>query len=291
MHAFFLLSASLALLFPWDSVAQEMGGGFPTPQPIQGMRHMEITQPAEKAAEKAEAPVVAEGEKSTETEQATEPEALPKFKKRDPLPLEKALVKLEELKEWSHLSDVAVAQTPEDVKKIVMLIEENRGEVPPQGLFLAAKSLADQKKMEEAALYFFAAQLRMMFDVSRWPPRATKEELEAILKEEKKTSDQKSPSANSAPQVKNPHAFLSELGRQIGSPIIKWTIANPDRLDKVLADVKAWDESAPYLYLPGYDVGEAVPFEQWEKSLPKIRALYFERMGAVSKGLRTVKTP
>jgi hypothetical protein len=289
MHAFFLLSAFLALFFSWDSVAQEMGGGFPTPQPIQGMRHMEITQPAEKEVEKAESPVVAEGEKSTE--QGADSEDFPKIEKRAPLPLEKTLVKLEELKEWSHLSDVAVAQTPEDVKKIVMLIEENPGEVPPQGLFLAAKALADQKKMEEAALYFFAAQLRMMFDVSRWPPRATKEELEAILKESKKTSDQKTPSANSAPQVKNPHAFLSELGRQIGSPIIKWTIANPDRLDKILADVKAWDESAPYLYLPGYDVGEATPFEQWGKSLPKIRALYFERMGAVSKGLRTVKTP
>jgi hypothetical protein len=287
MRAFFLLSASLVLFSPWKGEAQEMGGGFPTPRPIQGMRHMEITQPAEKA----EKPAVSEGEKPTTEEQATEPEALPKLKKRDPLPLEKTLVKLEELKEWSHLSDVAVAQSPEDVKKIVALIEENPGEVPPQGLFMAAKALADQQKMEEAALYFFAAQLRMRFDVSRWPPRATKEELEGILKESKKTNDQKTPSAKSAPQVKNPHAFLSELAQQTGSPIIRWSIANPDRLDKVLADVKAWDESAPYLYLPGYDVGEATPFEQWEKSLPKIRALFFERMGAVSKGLRVVKTP
>lgn len=286
MRAFFLLSTSLVLLFSWDSVAQEMGGGFPSPQPVQGMRHMEITQPVEKIEKSAEA----DKEPVLERE-AAEPEALPKIKKRDPLPLEKALVKLEELKAWPHLSDVAVAQSPEDVKKIVALIEEDPGAVPPQGLFMAAKALADQQKMEEAALYFFAAQLRMMFDVSRWPPRATKEELEAILKESKKNEDQKTPSANSAPKIKNPHAFLSELARQTGSPIIKWTVADPDRLDKVLKEVKAWDESAPYLYLPGYEVGEATPFEQWEKSLPQIRALYFERMVAVSKGIRVVKTP
>ena len=286
MRFFFLLSTSLVLFFSWDSAAQEMGGGFPSPQPIQGMRHMEITQPVEKIEKSAEA----DKEPVLERE-AAEPEALPKIKKREPLPLEKALVKLEELKAWPHLSDVAVAQSPEDVKKIVALIEEDPGAVPPQGLFMAAKALADQQKMEEAALYFFAAQLRMMFDVSRWPPRATKEELEAILKESKKNEDQKIPSANSAPKIKNPHAFLSELARQTGSPIIKWTVANPDRLDKVLKEVKAWDESAPYLYLPGYEVGEATPFEQWEKSLPQIRALYFERMVAVSKGIRVVKTP
>ena len=286
MRFFFLLSTSLVLFFSWDSAAQEMGGGFPSPQPIQGMRHMEITQPVEKIEKSAEA----DKEPVLERE-AAEPEALPKIKKREPLPLEKALVKLEELKAWPHLSDVAVAQSPEDVKKIVALIEEDPGAVPPQGLFMAAKALADQQKMEEAALYFFAAQLRMMFDVSRWPPRATKEELEAILKESKKNEDQKIPSANSAPKIKNPHAFLSELARQTGSPIIKWTVANPDRLDKVLKEVKVWDESAPYLYLPGYEVGEATPFEQWEKSLPQIRALYFERMVAVSKGIRVVKTP
>lgn len=289
MRAFLLLSTCLAFLYPRDSVAQDMGGGFPAPQPIQGMRHMEVTQPTEKTAEKTEDPSLSEGDQSVE--QGADSEGFPKIEKRAPLPLEKTFVKLEELKEWSHLSDVAMAHSPEDVKKIVMLIEENRGGVPPQGLFLAAKALADQKKMEEAALYFFVAQLRMMFDVSRWPPSATKEELEAARREAKKTSDQRTPSANSMSQVKNPHAFVSELGRQIGLPIIKWTIANPDHFEKVLEEAKAWDESAPYLYLPGYDLGETVPPEKWEKSLSQIRAIYFKRMGAVSKGLRTVKTP
>lgn len=287
MRRFLLFFASLAVLLPGSGWAEDLGEGFPSPEPVQpGMRHIRVTrEPAEKA--KALSPP----ENKPSAEKSVQADPLSKAQKKGVLPLEKALVKPENLKTWPYLSKAALAHSSEDVQKIVALIEEDPGAVPPQGLFLAAKALADQQKMEDASLYYFVAQLRLMFDTIRWPPRARGEDQEAFVRDSRKNDDQKNPSVGSAPRVNNPHAFLSDLADEIGAPIVKWSLANPDRMDKILGEVQKWDESTPYLYLPGYELGQPLAFEEWGHALSDVRMLYFQKMNSVSKGLRALKTP
>jgi hypothetical protein len=258
-------------LFSVPAAAQIQGA------PAAGMKHMTVSP-------------------QNKEEKKTAPEPVPETKAEAParkaLTVEQALVKPADLKNWSHMDEVVVLSKPEDVDKMIRIVEADPGAVPPTGLLFLAKALSDHKRMEEAALYFYVAQLRTAFDAARWPPRADPEEVKRVLAEKKKSSDQTGQVTGAGePRYKNPHNSVVLLSSAISEPISSWLFEDPARADIIMARVKEWDASAPYAYLPGYQLPEPVPFEEWGKILQPTRDGFFARMNEFISGLKKLKTP
>ena len=212
--------------------------------------------------------------------------ALPVYKALSP---KDALIKPEDLETWGHINDAALATTKTDLEKLVHTIEMDRGAVPPQGLFFAAKSLFDAGLKEQAAIYYFVGQLRLSFDMARWPSTPNKDDVARREMESKKSPDQVSPNSNKAPRLDNPHKGSKNLASHIGEPIISWALKDTARMDKIFKAVKEWDERAPYASLPNYDLTEPAPFEKWDKLLAKSRSAYFTQMMSWSKMMAKVR--
>lgn len=229
-------------------------------------------------------------EKPVEEKPAPEPEdttpALPVYKALMPAD---ALVKQDALEKWDHMSEAALAHSDLEIQALVHIIESDRGAVPPQGLFLAAKSLADHHMMEQAAVYYFVGQLRLEFDMARWPATLNKDDVKRLETDNRKSPDQVAPNRNTAPRVDNPHSEVKNLGDQIGAPIISWVLKDPARMDKMIRQVKEWDVTAPFEYLPDYDLTDPVPFEKWDKLLTKTRDTYFAQLIEWSKMMAKVR--
>lgn len=212
--------------------------------------------------------------------------ALPVYKSLMP---KDALVKQDDLEKWDHMSEAALAHNDLEIQSLVHVIESDRGAVPPQGLFLAAKSLADHNMMEQAAVYYFVGQLRLEFDMARWPAIQNKDDVKRRAIDSKKTADQAAPNLDSAPRIDDPHQGIKSLGDQIGAPIISWVLKDPARMDKMIKQVKEWDVSSPFEYLPDYDLTDPVPFEKWDKLLTRTRDIYFAQLIEWSKMMAKVR--
>ena len=259
-----VLSAILCAAMPAEAQQQ---------QPYVGMHHLKANPTPAPAA-----PAVNENAAAPIPEDT--PPAAPVYKALLP---KEALVRPDDLEKWNHLDEAALATSDMDVQRLIHVIESDRGAVPPQGLFLAAKSLADRGLMEQAAIYLFVGQLRLEFDMARWPPTPNKEDIKAQEQDQKKTQDQASPSKSKVPRMDNPHTGIKYLGDQIGAPIISWVLKSPQRMDKVIKMTRAWEMSSPYGYLPAYDLTDSVPFDKWEKLLSKTREDYFTRLSNWAK--------
>lgn len=249
-----------------------------------GMHHLKpkpapTNTPPEKAAEVPE-------EKTTEIPKNEDHTDVPVY---TALPPEDALVEPEDLEEWNHIGDAALAHNDVDIQNLIRLVESDRGAVPPHGLFLISKSLADRNRMEQAALYYFVGQLRLNFDVARWPPTPDPEDIKRRQENSQKSPDQAAPNLESKPRIYNPHQGIQSLADQIGGPIISWILKNPDRMTETIKNVKSWDESAPYSYLPDYDLTEAVPFQKWKKLLVRTRETFFDQMTAWTNIMSKIK--
>jgi hypothetical protein len=267
MKSLSLLALAL-IAIPNASYAQQSG--------YVGMHHLK-TKPAP-------TPVAPPVEEKAEPED--EVPALPVYKAMLP---KDALVKQEDLEKWDHMSDAALAHSDLEIHTLVHLIESDRGAIPPQGLFLAAKSLADRGMMEQASVYYFVGQLRLSFDMERWPAIHNKDDVKRRAEESKKSPDQAAPNLESSPRIDNPHQGIKNLGDQIGAPIISWVLKDPDRMDKMIRQVKQWDVSSPYAYLPDYELTDAIPFEKWDKLLVKTREMYFSQLTEWSKMMAKVR--
>lgn len=263
-----LLTLALFLL-PVTAHAQQSG--------YIGMHHLKP-----KPAPVAQAPVETPPEPEVEEETPT----LPVYKALSP---KDALVKPEDLEKWDHMSDAALAHNPLEIQALIHLIESDRGAVPPQGLFLAAKSLADRNLMEQAAVYYFVGQLRLNFDAARWPPVQNKDDVERRALESRKSPDQAAPNLESEPRIDNPHQGIKSLGDQIGAPIISWVLKDPERMNKMIKQVREWDVSSPYAYLPDYSLTEPISFEKWDKLLVGTRENYFTQMIKWAKMMSKVR--
>lgn len=242
-----------------------------------GMHHLQMNP---KPAPQPQTPSI-EDELSS-SQQDKEP-ATPTYKALSP---SEALVKPDDLETWNHLDEAALATSDLELQKLIHIIESDRGAVPPQGLFLAAKSLADRGMMEQAAVYLFVAQLRLEFDMARWPATPNKDDVKRRDQDKKKTADQALPNQNKTVRMDNPHAGVKNLGDQIGAPIIAWALKGQGRLDKVIQLTRTWDVSSPYAYLPNYDLTAPVPFEKWERLLTNTREGYFTRLINWSKMMK-----
>jgi hypothetical protein len=231
---------------------------------------------------------IEKGEDSKKLDEIEEETELPKDKLL-PLTIKESLVKIDDLEKWGHLDEAALANTDKEVSRLIYIIESDRGAVPPQGLFLAAKALADKNLMEQAALYYLAGQLRLAFDMQRWPSVQNKDDIKRKSEDNKKSSDQSAPNLDKPPRIDNPHAGIKNLSDMVGSPIISWLVKNPARMNAVLAKVRIWDASASYAYLPDYDLTEPIEFEKWERTLKRVREKYFEHMSSLTKAMERVK--
>jgi hypothetical protein len=206
-----------------------------------------------------------------------------------PLSPEEALLPIDDLVVWKHLNQAALATSKEDLERLIYLVEADRGAVPPQGLFLIAKALADKRAMERASVYYIAGQMRLIFDMQRWPSIDKPEDVANIEQENKKLSDQKAPNIREEARKTNPHRGIKSLAESVGGPINTWLMKDPRRLDKALKLAQAWDESAPYAYLPNYRLTPPAPFETWEKLLLRSRDVYFGEMAKVLSAMKQVK--
>lgn len=240
--------------------------------PIKGMNHMVITPPenapVKQEEEKKYVPAPAQHPAQTETNSPAE--------ESKPLEIKDSLVKPEDLKPWGKLS-LAVSQNKRDMATLLYELDHNRGEIPPQGLLLSAQTLARAGDMEHAALYYLVGQLRLEFDMARWPSRPSKSYLARKESNARKSEDQALPMADK-PDLNNPHQNISTLASNVSVPIFEWLVKDPQRLKRALDQAEIWDLSAPYAYDPGYDLDDPVPFKEWKKLLPHTRNVFFGRM-------------
>lgn len=251
------------------------GTSFAQQTPYVGMHHLK-PKPAQPAPE----------EKKPEVTEAEEEIALPVYK---PITAKDALIKQEDLETWNHLDEAATSYSELDVQKLVHLIESDRGAVPPQGLFLAAKALTDRGLMEQAAVYFFVGQLRLTFDKARWPTRDNEDDVKRLSEDNKKSEDQQSPNRSYTPRTDNPHQGIEDLANMIGAPIMSWMMKDQQRIGQVMRLVRQWDSSCTYAYLPDYDLTEPVAFEKWAKILVQTREDFFAQMESLSKAMSKVR--
>lgn len=250
-----------------------------TPQKFVGLHHLA-------PRDSPSTPAIETPEKQATPSTETPPPVLPVYK---PLSVKDSLVKMEDLEKWSHLDEAALAQNNDDLRKLVHLIESDRGAVPPQGLFLTAKALSDKHMMELSALYYFVGQLRLSFDMARWPPQKNPDDVKRLAEDAKKTPDQAAPNRDTSPRMNDLHQGVKILADSIGQPIIAWTMKDQSRMSAVIKRVREWDASAPYAYQTGYDVGTPVPFETWGKLLDKTRDDYFSYLQTMMKAMEKVR--
>lgn len=262
------------------------------------MRHMVISPKTEpKVENKAENKVEAAPAPAAKSAVAPiiapvkPPEAAPPVAaapaERKPLSPTEALRKPEDLKVWSGLADTVVLQSDEAIDKMIRIVESDPGAVPPQGLLFLARALVSKNRIEEAALYFYVSQVRLAFDSARWPPRLDPEQLKALLAEHKKSPDQQLELPT--PELQNPHQQLVDLSSQIGQPITRWMILDPKHAEATMTKVKAWDESAPYAYQPGYALPQPVAFKDWENLLVRSRTNFYSQITQVIELMKSAK--
>lgn len=268
MNRFFLsLLTSGFFVAPALSFAQQ-------PPAQMKMRHMSIT--------------AAPGEETKPGTEAASPAAPLTEKKTTAKALtpQEALKKTDTLAEWPYYTDLMTIGNDTGVEKVIQIIDRDPGSVPPKGLLYAAKALSDRKDYERAAFYFYAGQLRATFDMTRFPPYIPDDRKPVI---DRRTEDQRGRTPAAEIEVVNPHEAISVLALSIGQPIAKWAMADPDRLEKIMAEVREWDMATPYAYKPDYDISRPVPFETWPQLLTKTRNDYFTRVRQIAGGLRSVK--
>ena len=139
--------------------------------------------------------------------------------------------------------------------------------------------------MEQAALYVLVGQLRLSFDIKRWPSFADENDAQRHATELNKAPDQKAPNLSDSIRQINPHDSALALGNSVGNPILAWAMRDADRLMSLLDKAREWDNSAPYFYKPDYAVGTEMPFEEWGKLLQTSRTDYFESVTTLARSL------
>lgn len=128
--------------------------------------------------------------------------------------------------------------------------------VLPPVLYAASEVLTAQRRPAEAAVWFYAAQLRARYDANRCTD----------------------PSAAAA---------LGLLRDRYGEPVNRWAFADPRRVRRAAVTAVAWDRGAPHDYdhrwialhgmrafLPGDGSPVSVPEREWPALAARIRAEY-----------------
>ncbi len=220
-----------------------------------GMRQMTVI-PVKPAAQQ-ETP-------ATETKPAAEkpaPTLLEQIKARPVLKPEDALKKAEDFRPWPYLPQLLSSSDDAAVNGALKEIADKPELAPPRALFYASAALAKQQRMEDAALYYYAAQLRARFDSQRFPDTS----------------------------ADSPHQSLGRLALQLGQDISAWTMKDATRLSTVMNAVREWDQRTAYAYDPGYTPVKPAAYDRWAKILEENREKYFMQTGEIADGLKKLQ--
>ncbi len=179
--------------------------------------------------------------------------ALIKDKMTDPIPY---FTKEEDLKEWPYLKSL-LSSDPARQKMAIEYLEAHPEQVSPMVLLLATEYFLTQNKKEKAALYLYASQLRVRFDMERWP----------IVNE----------SGISARKKTHPATETLLLSTTIAQGIYGWSLAQKPRFLKIMETLKEWDKATPYAYRPFYEIPSSTEIETWTETLGQTRTDFFEK--------------
>ncbi len=220
-----------------------------------GMRQMTVI-PARPAEQKQ---VAAPAQQQDTTKPV--PTLLDQIKTRPVLKPEDALKKPEEFRPWPYLPQLLSSSDDAAVDGALKEIADKPELAPPRALFYAAAALAKRNRMDEAALYYYAAQLRARFDTLRFPDAS----------------------------ADSPHQSLGRLALQIGQPVSAWAMKDATRLATVMDAVREWDSRVAYAYDPGYTPVRPLPYEDWANIFEENREKYFTQIAEISDGLQKLQ--
>ncbi|MEQ3550452.1 hypothetical protein WIS52_08215 [Pseudonocardia nematodicida] len=134
--------------------------------------------------------------------------------------------------------------------------------VMPPVLFALSENLVAAGEMADAAMWFYAAQVRARFDATR-------------------CTDTTAASA------------LAVLRDRFGEPVNRWAFADPRRVRRAAVRAVAWDRAAPHDYdhrwialhgmgaFTGPGDGVSTPPEEWPATAARVRAEYLTGLRAV----------
>lgn len=201
-----------------------------------GMKHIIITQPPaeEVRTQKVTEPAPEQVEKKQTASSAPPASA----EKEEPVKKSDYFVPLEKVSPWAML-DEALSDNKEQQQIALNAAEKDMGIAPPIGLLFISKILASQNRVDDAALYFFMAQLRAQFDAKRLNRRT-------------------------------PDVAFVQSSQDIGSQITKWLLGDKARVRKLIDRIAVTEAQTVYAYDPGFNAQEPLPMEEWEKERAKV---------------------
>lgn len=257
-YSLFKIAIICTAFYAWPAVAEE------GPPLTAGMRQMTIIQSAPAQSTPVESAPVQNKEKESETQ--NEPDSLmTRIKKKTAPDKDSMFVALDAVQPWPYLPDLLIQADAEKINAIIKEIEAKPEIVPPRGLFYAASALVKLQRMEEAALYYYAGQLRGQFDAARFPDK------------------------NTDSNNNNPRLSLSLEASYIGKPIHAWAMQDAARFRNIMAMVREWDARTAYGYDAGYKVDSSDDIKNWPALLEKIRENYFKYSNSIADGLEKVQ--
>lgn len=123
-------------------------------------------------------------------------------------------------------------------------------------LYLGVNVALKEKRLEDSAFLFYAAQLRARFDQKCFPPKGTGGD--------------------------NPFLAYAALSQGLGTEIALTVMAEPKTFEKVIERVKKWSPKALKEYTPGYEFTERLPEKDAHDAVKPDRTEFLSRMGALS---------
>jgi hypothetical protein len=159
---------------------------------------------------------------------------------------------------WPTSGKIAAANTPDQINAAILAFEAEPGRATPQDLMDIAILYATQEKMDLAARYYYAAQLRQSFDDRRFPRKPT----------------------------------VKLQGDALAGMIGAWAVSSSGRMMSVRTDVQTWDAATPYAYrplgpLPDPAQNDQLPGEgDWPRILADTRAVFFGQIQEIAVALK-----
>ncbi|MBI1326637.1 MAG: hypothetical protein GC136_03240 [Alphaproteobacteria bacterium] len=199
------------------------------PATTNSMKHMQVTQPAPDPVQKKEITPAPEKTSPLPEEDKTAPQLEPEKETTK----ENYFMPLEKTAPWAMMDEI-ISENKEQQQIAINAAEKDASIVPPMGLLFVSKRLAAQNKIDDAALFFFLAQLRAQFDAKRL-------------------------------SRKTPDVAFIQSSQGTGTRVTKWLLADSNRIKRLMERLSVMEAQTAYAYDPGFNSQNPQPMEEWEK--------------------------
>lgn len=153
------------------------------------------------------------------------------------------------------LARIEKSERPADATAPMLYILANAQDAPALQLFLASAIAMSVERLEDAAFLFYAAQMRMRYDLVRFPA--------------------------SAQGGDGPGVALGAISYQLGAEINPAVMRTPASFSKVVERVKAWEPAALPGYNPGWEHGAQHEADA-KRQLAEHRTAFVKQFGGLS---------